>query len=177
MSLGGRWTPDTAAFNYMMDNFAMNMDDWAANGFPEHARQDNKASRCGPGHPLLWRQQQPNGFLSSRGNFLLSLNVHFSIETILDQPSAQMKRVVLERYSRLGVGTVTTRRVILLKLNCVVTRLIFFFSGWGTREDHSCLGTGLDCWSVGVLGKKDRIVTRSHWTVEPDWMRNWSWAS
>lgn len=48
MSLGGRWTPDTVAFNYIMDNFAVNTDDWAANGFPEHARQDNKASRCGP---------------------------------------------------------------------------------------------------------------------------------
>lgn len=151
MSLGGRWTPDTAAFNYMMDNFAVNTDDWAANaslntlgriikpagvGLDTHYYGDNNSQMVSFPHVRTsccpWMSTSPSRQCG-------------------DQPSAQMKcragetQQVGGRYCNYSPCDI---------VEAELCWLIFFFSGWGTREEHSCLWTRLDCWSVGVLGKK-----------------------
>lgn len=54
--------------------------------------------------------------------------------------------------------------MMLLKLDRVVTRLMSFFSWWGTREKaYACGLDWTECWRVG---KTDRMITRLDYQVE-----------
>lgn len=86
----------------------------------------------------------------------MSLNVHFSIETIWGSTLSSDEVCRAGETQQVGGRNCNYALWSCCKLNCVVTRFIFFFSGWGTTEEHSCLWTQLDCWSVRVLGKKHR---------------------
>lgn len=68
-------------------------------------------------------------------------------------------------------------RLVLVELSAIwycwrsaVLRLNCFFSWWETREERSCLWTQwTECWGVG---KTDRIITGSDWTVlGPGWIQ------